>query len=143
MAPVPGEEGPGPVWLSHHPPDQYDRCVRIAGRPVCRRCLVLYPVAAAVALVVVLLAPTSVPPGFMLLLPVPAVVDWCLEHLGRVPGSPRRLMVVTLPAGAGLGLGFARYFDDPGDLWFWGMVLGYGGICAALALWRFLDEHAP
>lgn len=141
--PVPGEEVPGPLWLSHHPPDQYDRCVRIAGRPVCRRCLVLYPVAAISALVVASLAPASAPPVLMLILPVPAVVDWWLEHLGRVHASARRLVVVTLPAGAGLGLGFARYLDAPGDLWFWGMVLGYGGACAAVALWQYLDEHAP
>ena len=34
-----------PMWLSHHWPSGYDRCTVIAGRHVCRRCLVLYPVA--------------------------------------------------------------------------------------------------
>ena len=34
-----------PMWLSHHWPSGYDRCAVIAGRHVCRRCLVLYPLA--------------------------------------------------------------------------------------------------
>ena len=32
-----------PIWLSHHWQDQHDRCVRLGGHSVCRRCLVLYP----------------------------------------------------------------------------------------------------
>ena len=38
------------IWLAHHWPDEYDRCVVLGGRHVCRRCLVLYPLALAVAI---------------------------------------------------------------------------------------------
>ena len=33
------------LLLSHHPPGQYDRCIRIGRHHVCRRCAVLYPLA--------------------------------------------------------------------------------------------------
>ncbi len=94
-------------------------------------------------LVVALVATGPAPPVAMILLPLPAVVDWWLEHLGRTRASARRLVAVTVPAGAGLGAGLVRYLEDRGDLWFWSMVLVYGGSCAAVALWRFIDEHAP
>ena len=31
-------------WLSHHHPDEYDRCYAVAGVHVCARCLGTYPV---------------------------------------------------------------------------------------------------
>ena len=37
-----------PMWLSHHWPPDYDRCAVVAGLHVCRRCLVLYPLARVV-----------------------------------------------------------------------------------------------
>ena len=37
------------MWLAHHWPEHYDRCAVVAGRHVCRRCLVLYPPTLAVA----------------------------------------------------------------------------------------------
>jgi hypothetical protein len=70
------------------------------------------------------------------------VVEWWLEHLGRVSYDPRRQTALGVLAGVALGRGFARYLADPTDLAFWVMVLVYGGACAAIALWRFLDEHA-
>ena len=48
---------PSPMWLAPHHPDQYDRCVTVGDRHVCRRCLVLYPVAALSALVILLTVP--------------------------------------------------------------------------------------
>ena len=38
------------MWRTHHWPEEYDRCITIAGRPVCRRCLTLYPAAIAVGI---------------------------------------------------------------------------------------------
>ena len=125
-------------------PSGLDRCVRLGGRPVCRRCLVLYPVAFAVA--GLSLAgigwPDALDPWLLALLPLPAVVEFCLEQARRITYSPARQIAVTLPAAIALGRGFARYVEDPADLLFWAMALGYGGICAAFLAWRWLDEHA-
>jgi hypothetical protein len=124
-----------PLWLSHHWPDDYDRCVVVAGRHVCRRCLVLYPLAIAVMVSSVAGArlPGGVEVAAMALLPLAAVIDFVVEHLGRSRPSPRRLVAVTVPLGVGLGLGFGRYVQSPGDPWFWAVVVGYGVV--AVAAW--------
>lgn len=125
------------MWLAHHWPEDYERCVVLAGRHVCRRCLVLYPL----ALAVMLLALGGVrPPGWgevavLVLLPVPAVVEFVAEHLGGLRYSPRRQVAVTVPLAVALGTGFARYLERPGDLLFWAVVAGYGGLCLGVALW--------
>lgn len=140
--------GPGetdddtPLWLSHHHPDQYGRCVVVAGRRVCRRCIVLYPLAFAVLAVSLLSWPTALDPWVMALLPLPAVVEWWLEHLGRVAYAPGRQVATTVLLAVALGRGLARYLEDPADPWFWAMVLVYGGACLAVALWRFVDDRA-
>lgn len=125
------------LWLSHHWPEDYDRCAVVAGRHVCRRCGLLYPLA-AVAMALALVGwwwPPGWDPLLLVVLPLPTVVDWVLEHLGRIRYSPRRQLAVTVPLGLALGAGFARYLDDQTDPWFWGMALGYGGVCGAVALW--------
>jgi hypothetical protein len=83
---------------------------------VCRRCLVLYPAALLTALMVAVLAPGT--PGtlavaLMWMLPIPAVVDWTLEHLGVVAWSPRRQVGVTLVAAPALGIALAAHADRP------------------------------
>lgn len=125
-----------PLWLSHHLPEDLDRCVVIGGRHVCRRCLVLYPVSAVVA-VAVLASGQVASAGVALalvVLPLPAVVDFVAEHLGLIGRSDRRLVAVTVPLGFGLGAGFARYLDRPTDPLFWGVALVYSGVCLASAL---------
>jgi len=103
-------------WLAHHGPDHLERCTVVAGRHVCRRCLFLYPAALLTAVLVAALAPGT--PGtiavaLMWLLPVPAVVDWTLEHLGLVRWSPRRQVAVTLVAAPALGIALAAHADRP------------------------------
>lgn len=88
----------------------------MAGRHVCRRCLVLYPAALLTAVLVAVLAPGT--PGttavaLMWLLPVPAVLDWTLEHLRVVKWSPRRQVAVTLVAAPALGIALATHADRP------------------------------
>ena len=75
-----------PLWLSHHWPDDYDRCVVVGGRHVCRRCLVLYPLALAVALVTVAVGGGFGPLGTagLVLLPLAAVVELWAEGLGTL-----------------------------------------------------------
>lgn len=132
-----------PLWLSHHHPPQYERCVRIGRRHVCRRCLVLYPVALLVAAASFSADLAAADLWVLALLPLPTVIEWWLEHLGRIEYAAGRQTATTVLAAIALGRGFARYLDNPADLAFWAMVLIYGGSCAAIALWRFLDEHAP
>lgn len=123
---------PSPLWLAHHWPNDYDRCVRIGRFHVCRRCLVLYPVAVVVAIAssVAGYAPAWAP----IALPALAVAEFALEHLGVLSHRPRRLMATSALAAVGLGVGFARYFDDYLDLAFWGSVIGWtlAGVAAAL-----------
>jgi hypothetical protein len=128
-----GDERVSPLWLAHHDPGDYGRCVLIGRTRVCRRCLVLYPV----AFVVLGLAqaglrwPSSLDPVLLLLLPVPAVVEFVLEHVGAMGYRPVVQAVVTTLLAAALGVGFQRYLDRHTDPLFWGTVVVYGGVCFA------------
>lgn len=66
-------------WLSHHPPEEYDRCYRLGGLHVCARCLGVYPTL-FVALVIgfAVRAPTEHPLDLpvVLGLTAPATLDW-------------------------------------------------------------------
>lgn len=129
-----------PLWLSHHWPEDYDRCVLIGRRHVCRRCLVLYPLAFGVALVVAAIVPDVATAPWTawvtVLAPLPAVVEFVAEHLGAARHSPARQVAVTVPLGVGLGVGFARYLSDLTDPVFWGTVVVYGGVCGLAAIAR-------
>ncbi|MBI2703782.1 MAG: hypothetical protein HYX32_00615 [Actinobacteria bacterium] len=128
-----------PLWLSHHYPDDYGRCVRIGRSHVCRRCLALYPLT-----FVAMIAGLAVGPSFtndsvvlvavIVVLPLPAVVEFVLEHIGLIGYNPRRQIAVTLLMAVALGLAFARYLRDPGDIVFWLAIAVYGGACLASAL---------
>lgn len=96
-----------PFWLSHHPPEELDRCYRVGRFHVCARCLGTYPVAfVGVALQLALRAPLAhpldLPAGVGLVLP--ATVDWALGRFAphRFSNAWRTL------TGALLGLGLAR-----------------------------------
>jgi len=128
-----------PLWLSHHYPEDYDRCVRIGRNHVCRRCLALYPLTVVVMIVGLAAGSTFTNDSttalvLMIVLPIPAVTEFVLEHLGLIGYQPKRQIAVTLLMAVGLGLAFARYLRHPGDLWFWGVVALYGGLCLASAL---------
>src|SRR5579871_2116435 len=124
-----------PVWLSHHRAGQLDRCAVVGGRPVCRRCLLLWPltfVAFALALAG-LRWPWAADDLLLVLLPLPAVVEFVLEHAGRWPYRPSVQAAVTVPLAAALGVGFDRYVHRPGDTLWWSVVAVYGGVCVAAA----------
>ena len=118
-----------PLLLAHHPPNRYDRCLRIGGHYVCRRCAVLYPAAFAVA--VASLAGAHWPDAWdrtlLYLLPLPVTLEFIIERLGAIRYHAGRQMAVTLLAAPALGRGFARYAVHPGDRLFWTMVLLFGG----------------
>lgn len=120
------------MWLAHHYPDDYDRCSIVAGRHVCRRCLWFYPACFAVAAATLAGVhwPTSMDPWLVWLLPVPVVVEWWGEHLGRLGYVPRRSVLLSLVAAPAVGRGLGRYLLHPGDRLFWGVVAVYAVVCA-------------
>lgn len=128
-----------PMWLAHHYPEDYNRCVRIGRIRLCRRCLALYPVAFAVMAICLMSGFTGGPGSTVLLvaLPLPAVIELVAEQLGLVRYRPLRQVGVTVPLGIGLGVGFARYLEHPGDLGFWAVIAVYGGITLAAIMWRW------
>lgn len=124
------------LWLSHHYPADYGRCVLIGRTRVCRRCLVLYPI----VFVVLGLAragvrwPMSLDPVLLVLLPLPAVAEFLAEHLGTGGYRPGLQVAAAVPLGVALGMGFDRYLDRQTDPLFWGIVVVYGGACFAALL---------
>lgn len=127
------------LWLAHHYPEDYDRCALVGSRHVCRRCLALYPLSFLVLAVAVLgLAwPQSWDPWVLVVLPIPAVIEFVLEQVGVLAYSAVRTWIVTVPLALALGGGFVRYVDSPGDRLFWGVVLGYGLVCGLAVIWRW------
>jgi hypothetical protein len=124
-----------PLWLSHHWPHDFDRCIEVRGRMVCRRCAVLYPLAVmSAALLAVAPWPDAVDPWLIWLLPLPSFAEFVAEHLGWIEHSPRRLVLTTVPLAVGCGRLYVRYLDDPGDPIPFVVVFGYGLVCLAVAL---------
>jgi len=123
-----------PLWLAHHFPEDYDRCVRIGRTHVCRRCLVLYPVAFAVlAATAGWHPPTALDVALVAGVPLPGIAEFVAEHLGALRYSPGRQVAGTVVVAIGGGRGLARYFTDHADLLFWAAVVVYGAVCAAAA----------
>ena len=118
-----------PLFLSHHPPSQYDRCIRVGRHHVCRRCAVLYPLAFAVAIASAFGAhwPERWDSALLYLLPLPMTLEFVVERFGGIRYNATRQLLLTLLAAPALGRGFARYALPPGDRLFWGMVALFGG----------------
>jgi hypothetical protein len=119
------------LLLSHHRPDEYDRCFQVRGRHVCRRCAVLYPIAFAVALASLAGVhwPAAWDKSLLFFLPLPVTLEFVIERFGGARYHAGRQMLLTLIAAPALGRGFARYLVNPGDRLFWTMVLLFGGSC--------------
>lgn len=124
------------LWLSHHWPEQYDRCVRVGHSHVCRRCGFFWPV--CLATMVLALAgvrwPITLDPWLIALLPVPVVTEWWVEQLDLVGYSPTRQVALTLLGAPAVGVGLARYLESPGDTLFWAVVAAYAIACLAPVL---------
>ncbi len=127
------------LWRTHHWPDEYHRCAVVGGRHVCRRCLVLYPIALTV--MAVSLAgfqpwPERLDLWFIWLLCVPATLDFLAEKILGTPYSAGRQIVGTAMVALAFGRGLAIEIDDRWSWPFWGPVLAYCSIWFAAALHR-------
>jgi len=135
------------MWLSHHWPSDYDRCSVIGGMHICRRCLVLYPVAfvSAVALSIGDWWTRDLDAVVLWLFPLPGVIEFVVDNLKLVAYSPRRQMLLTAPGAFAAGVGYVRYLDDTFDTLVWSVVGVYTFICvlAAVAGWMRKGTQPP
>ena len=116
------------LWHAHHWPDEYDRCVTVRGRPVCRRCLTLYPLAlftAVLSLAGVVLWPSALDLWLIWGLCLPATLDFVLEQLRVVTYSARRQVITTALLAPALGRGFGHELADRWTAEFWGPVFTF------------------
>jgi hypothetical protein len=140
--PATDDDGPEPVlpdtpmWLSHHWPGEYDRCAVVGGLHVCRRCLVLYPLAlvAGIAISIGHWWPHGLDAWVLWLFPLPGVIEFVLDNLGLVPYSPRRQVVLSAAGAVAAGVGYVRYLDHSTDLLVWSVVGAYTAACLAGAI---------
>ena len=123
----------GEIALSHHLPHEHDRCVVIGRHRVCRRCIVLYPIAFAVMFLALGSVgwPQRLDPLLLLILPVPVAMEYIAEQLGAVRYDARRQLLLTMVAAPALGTGLARHITSPFATWFVVMVALHGGACGA------------
>ncbi|MFN0025997.1 MAG: hypothetical protein ACKV2O_02260 [Acidimicrobiales bacterium] len=136
------------MLLAHHPVDQRHRCATVAGRDVCRRCLVLYPLmVAAMVAVAAGIGADAVPvgwrEGWLWLLPLPGAVDYTAEAFGQWTYSARRQVLVTALQGIGGGAGLAWEVQAPATVSFWSAALFYGisGLVVTGLGWQFRAQH--
>ena len=124
------------MWLSHHWPDQYDRCVVVGHRHLCRRCIVMYPIAFVVAGLAV--AGWALPSPWsqlaLVVLPLPALVEFVGEHRRAWAYSGSRQSWLGALQGLGMGVGFGRYLETPSDPWFWAVGITYSLIAFLAAV---------
>lgn len=137
-----------PMWLSHHWPPQYDRCAVVAGLHVCRRCLVLYPLALVAGVAVSMGGwwDHRWDPWILWLFPLPGVVEFMLDNLGVISYRPRRQVVLSAAGALAAGVGYVRYLDDLTDPLVWSVVAVYTAACLSAAvvggLWRRRAERS-
>jgi len=109
---------------------------------MCRRCLVLYPVAAFAAVLSVRFDGGHRWDELICwLAPMPALADLAAEQLWAVPHRPRRLVAVTVLAGLGAGRAIARYLMRPSDQVFWIAVAGVTLVAAVIIALGFRQRR--
>lgn len=124
-------------WLAHHDPEHRDRCVHVGSVLVCSRCLVLYPLVVATAVLTVVLdvRPDTATVLAMWLLPLPTVAEWVGEHLGGLTYRPARQRALTALAAPAFGFALGEHLRHPFTPVAVLPVLVYAVICFVSALW--------
>ena len=125
-----------PMWLSHHWPADYERCAVVGGRHVCRRCLVLYPLALVTGIVISIGSwwPDQIDPWVLWLLPAPGVVEFALDNLGLISYAPRRQIVLSAAGAVAAGVGYVRYLNHASDPLVWSVLGVYTAVCLIAAV---------
>ncbi|MBK7858354.1 MAG: DUF2085 domain-containing protein [Archangiaceae bacterium] len=93
-------------WLSHHHPDELNRCYRFGALHVCARCLGTYPVLFAVFLLqFALRAPLTLAHEVpvVLALTAPALADWAWGRFRPEGGSNGWRTLTGIALGVALG----------------------------------------
>ena len=132
-----------PVWLSHHSDHEADRCVRIGGTHVCRRCLGMF--AGFVPAVVLLLSPwrddlQAGDLGLVLALTIAAGLEFVQVARGQMPYSARRVLALSPFPGMVLAwLGVTGVRDGLGPVHL--VLAGAAGALLALLLVRSRTQH--
>jgi hypothetical protein len=132
-----------PVWLSHHSEHEADRCTRIGGLHVCRRCLAM--LAGFVPAVALLVSPwrddlQAGDLGLVLALTIAAGLEFAQVATGRMPYSARRVLGLSPFAGMVLAwLGVTGVRDGLGPVHL--LLAGAAGALLALLLVR--SRFAP
>lgn len=127
-----------PVWLSHHSDHEADRCVRIGGAHVCRRCLAM--LAGFVPAVVLLLSPwrddlQAGDVGLVLALTIAAGLEFAQVARGQMDYSARRVIGLSPFVGMVLAwLGVTGVRDGLGPVHF--VLTGVAGSLLVLLLVR-------
>ncbi len=136
---------PAAMWLSHHwEQDHAERCVQVAGHPVCRRCLALYPLGLLVA---VLSAagyppwPVEWDPAPIWILSIPATVTFIGEVLGLIAYSARWQVVTTLVAAIAYGRALGYEFVERWSPEFWEPIAVFGGLWFFAAYFGFRSNR--
>ncbi|CAB4817538.1 unannotated protein [freshwater metagenome] len=141
---LPGGTHVSPLWYSHHHEEQYDRCVQIGKRHVCRRCVVLYPLV-LVSTAALMALGVSIGPILVLgmwILPLPMTLDWIGEYLGQVRYSPSRQVLLTALAAPALGCAFALHLQHAFSPVALAPMTLYVLLCCAALLWRSRKARA-
>ncbi len=135
------------MWLAHHWPEHYhERCVTIAGRPVCRRCAALYPLGLVVAILSLAGAapwPESIDPWPIWLLSIPATVAYCAEAVGFIRYDPRVQVGTTLLAAVAFGRALGYELDQRWSPEFWGPIAVFGGIWFLFTMIGLTNRRQP
>jgi hypothetical protein len=104
----------------------------------------MYPVAFVVAGVAV--AGWALPSPWsqlaLVVLPLPALVEFVGEHRRWWAYAPARHTSLSLLQGVGMGVGFGRYLETPTDPWFWAVGILYSSIALVAALTAPKDAPA-
>ncbi len=122
-----------PMYLSHHWPADYDRCAVVGGFHVCRRCLVLYPVALVTGIAISIGSwwPDSLNALVLWLFPLPGVIEFVLDNVGAIRYSPVRQMWLSAAGAVAAGVGYSMYLKDTFDATVWAVVAVYTTVCVA------------
>lgn len=135
-----------PMYLAHHWPEQYNRCAAIGGLHICRRCLVLYPLAIVTALAVGTGSwwPHHLDAWALWVLPFAGTVEFVADNLGLIRYSPVRQATLSAPGAVAAGLGYVRYLHHTTDRLVWTVVAAYVTACvAAVVVGAVLRRRSP